>query len=443
LGTQEYTILDWRVLGFVLGVAVLTGLVFGVLPAWLIGRLHPSPHPVRDLSPAHGAGVRRMRATLVVVQAAVTVVLVAGSLSLGRGFLKLLGTDLGFRTDRVVTLNVSLTGTRHEAAHLARQYYREALDRLRTLPGVESAGAVRNLPLTDNISTVTGFKLDSGQFVPSAEAIPASPDYFRSIGLEVVEGREFTSADRQDSAPVAILNEALARRLGVSSGMVGRKLLSYWGPKEFTIVGVVKTVRAAGPSRPGREHFYFPVEQQPPWFITFVARVRGKAERYLAVCREVVQQVDPQVPVYDVKTLDQLLSETLARPRIYTTAILFFGAFALLLAVAGVYGVATYSIAQRTHEIGVRIAVGASPSGLRFLLVRQSLLPMAAGMVAGVAGAIGLGQFLKHLMTSAEPVGAWTCAAAALLLAIAAATAVWTATGRIVQIDPVNALRAE
>ena len=136
------------------------------------------------------------------------------------------------------------------------------------------------------------------------------------------------------------------------------------------------------------------------------ARVRGKAERYLAVCRDVVQQVDPQVPVYDVKTLDQRLGETLARPRFYTTAILFFGAFALLLAVTGVYGVATYSIAQRTHEIGVRIAVGASPPRLRRLLLRQSLLPMAAGMAAGVAGAIGMGQFLKHLMTSAEPVGA-------------------------------------
>ena len=443
LGTQEYTILDWRVLGFVVGVALLTGVVFGVLPAWLVGRMHPAQHPMRGQSPAHGAGVRRMRAALVVIEAAVTVVLVAGALSLGRSFLKLLGTDLGFRTDRLVTMNVSLTGTRHEAGHLARQYYREALDRLRALPGVESAGAVRNLPLTDNISTMTGFKLDPSQVVLTASAIPASPDYFRTIGLEVVEGREFTAADRQDSAPVAIVNQAFARRLGVSSGLVGRKLFSYWGRKEFTIVGVVRTARAAGPSRPGPEHFYFPVEQQPPWFITFVARVRGKAERYLAVCRKVVQQVDPQVPVYDVKTLDQRLSETLARPRFYTTAILFFGAFALLLAVAGIYGVAIYSIAQRTHEIGVRIAVGASPPRLRFLLLRQSLLPMAAGMAAGVAGAVGLGQFLKHLMTSAEPLGAWTSAAAALLLALTAALAVWTATGRIIEIDPVNALRAE
>jgi ABC-type antimicrobial peptide transport system permease subunit len=156
-----------------------------------------------------------------------------------------------------------------------------------------------------------------------------------------------------------------------------------------------------------------------------------------------VQRTDRDVPVFDVKTLDQRLADTLARPRFYTTAILFLAGFALLLAVAGAYGVATYSIAQRTHEIGVRIAVGASPQRLRATLFRQSVLPVGAGMLAGVFGAAGLGRLLQHLIASAEPAGLWICAAAAFVLATSTAAAVWTATGRIVRMDATAALRVQ
>jgi ABC-type antimicrobial peptide transport system permease subunit len=156
-----------------------------------------------------------------------------------------------------------------------------------------------------------------------------------------------------------------------------------------------------------------------------------------------VQQVDKQVPVYDVKTLEDRFSETLARPRFYATAVLFLGGFALLLAVIGIYGAASYSIAQRTHEIGVRIAVGATPGGLRSLLLWQSLLPMAVGGAAGIAGAVLLGRYLQHLIAGAETTGVLACAAAAGTLIFAAALAVWTATRRIVRMDPTAALRAE
>jgi putative ABC transport system permease protein len=161
------------------------------------------------------------------------------------------------------------------------------------------------------------------------------------------------------------------------------------------------------------------------------------------MCRDAVQQVDRQVPVYDVKTLDERLSDMLATPRFYTTAVLFFGGFALLLAVVGIYGAASYSIAQRTHEIGVRIAVGATAGGVRGMLLWQSMLPMGCGAAAGIAGAALLGRYLQHLIAGAESTGAWTCTGAAATLALAAALAVWTATGRIVRMDPTAALRAE
>jgi putative ABC transport system permease protein len=183
--------------------------------------------------------------------------------------------------------------------------------------------------------------------------------------------------------------------------------------------------------------------ESTPMTMTFVARVQGKTKAYLPVCRDAIQSLDRQVPVFSAKTFDERLAEDLARPRFYTTAVLFFGGFALLLAIIGVYGVASYSIAQRTHELGVRIAIGASAEKMRWLLLRQSMLPVVLGMAAGVAGAIGLGQFLQHMMDAAQRVDAVTCITAAVALAAVAAAAVWSATQRILRLDPMNILRAE
>jgi putative ABC transport system permease protein len=440
LSIQQYTILDWRVLAFATGTALLTGLLFGVLPASLMGRMLPAGDVVHSQPGLRSSGAGRMRTVLVAVQAALAVVLVAGSVSMGRSFLKLLGIDLGYRTGHVVTLNVSLIGTSHEGQAAWRQYYGDALERLRAVPGVESAGATSLLPLMRGLSESARFTLDD-RHVDDVGVREASPDFFRSIGSALVAGREFTAADQQTSEQLVIVNEDFARALG-RGDLVGRKISGYRG-KAYTVVGVVRTVRQAGPGYGIGPDVYRDMDQQPRSWATFTAKVRGDAERYLALCRDAVQAVDPQVPVYDVKTLDQRLSENLARPRLYTSAVLFLGVFALLLAVVGTYGVASYSITQRSHEIGVRIAVGASPRGLRGMLLRQSMLPVACGALAGVAGAGALGRYLQNLMTHADPTDPWTCAVAAAALAATAALAVWTATGRIVRMDPTAALRAE
>ncbi len=440
LSMQQYTILNWRVLAFAAGTALLTGLLFGVLPASLMGRMLPAGDVVHSQPGVHGSGAGRMRSVLVALQAALAVVLVAGSVSMGRSFLKLLGIDLGYHTGHVVTLNVSLIGTSHEGQAAWRQYDHDALERLRAIPGVESAGATSLLPLIVGLSESARFTLGDRHVIASVRE--AGPDFFRSIGSALVAGREFTGADQQTSEQLVIVNEDFARALGGGASLVGRKISGYRG-KNFTVVGIVRTVRQAGPGYGIGPDVYRDMDQQPRPWATFAAKVRGDAERYLAPCRDAVQAVDPQVPVYDVKTLDQRLSETLARPRLYTSAVLFLGVFALLLAIVGTYGVASYSITQRTHEIGVRIAVGASPHGLRGMLLRQSMLPVACGALAGVAGAGALGRYLQNLMTHADPTGPWTCAVAAAALAATAALAVWTATGRIVRMDPTAALRAE
>jgi len=442
LAAQTYTILDWRVLAFAIGIAALTGVLFGVLPASLIGPMHAQLG-------TRVTAVHRMRSTLLAMQAAFALLLVAGSMSMTRSFLKLMHTDLGMQTDHVITLSSSLMGSQTSMNQRRRQYFDEALSRLRSIPGAESAGAVEYLPLRENIYGSWRFRVDGGA-QNSAVPIAATPDYFRTAGIRLVAGRDFTDADRYTSRPVAIVNAEFARGLGDPAALIGRQLTPSYKHPPYTVVGVAETARNAGPEsfhveRPfvSQAQVYMPAQQRIPEFLTFVAKVHGDTAPYLAVARDRLRGIDPGVAIYDVKTLDQWFRDALARPRFYTDAMLFFGAFAMLLAVLGIHGVASYSIAQRTHEIGVRLAVGASPDRLRAMLLRQSLLPVAAGVAAGIAGAIALSRFLQHLMESAQPVGAGTCATAALLLGLTAALAVWVATRRIVKFDPMRVLRAE
>jgi ABC-type antimicrobial peptide transport system permease subunit len=241
------------------------------------------------------------------------------------------------------------------------------------------------------------------------------------------------------------VNEEVSRRAGQGVSLIGRKITSELTKRTVTIVGVVKDIRYAGPVYGGNGFpmVFVPAAQTPRDFLTLVARVHGRPENYLPVVRDAVQAVDREVAAFGVRTLDDYLAELLARPRFYTTAVLFLGGFALLLAMVGIYGVASYSVTQRAHEIGVRIAVGASSRGVRFMILRESLLPVAVGMAAGTSGAIGLGQFLQHLVEKTQPIGIATCAAAGLLLAATAAAATWTATHRVARMDPMDVLRAE
>jgi putative ABC transport system permease protein len=198
-----------------------------------------------------------------------------------------------------------------------------------------------------------------------------------------------------------------------------------------------------GPERPATEQIFFPSGNDFPSFATFVARVRGDAGDSLAACRDAVQSVDREIPVFGVKTCQQRLEETLTVPRFRTTVFLFFGGFALLLAMAGIYGVSSYSITQRRREIGVRMAIGASPQGVRAMILRQALWPIGAGMLIGAGGAAWQGKVLEHLLPAAPTVDMGACAAAALVLASLAIAAIWTATGRVLELNPIEVLKCE
>jgi predicted permease len=383
-----------------------------------------------------------MRAALVALQAGLALILVASSMTMGRTFLQLLDSDLGFRTAHVVTLNVSLQGTKHRGGQAEWQYYSAALDRLRAVPGVEAAGAVSYLPLASNIYMASAFKLDSGQTVQPIVMNATMPGYFRAMGTTFLAGGDFGSTQAQQSAHGVIVNEAFARSAGLGTAILGRSVTAPWTKTPYLIVGVVSTTRFAGPGSPGSPQIYWPVQEEPPAALTLVARVPGQAEAYLAKCRDAVRSLDREVPLYDVMTLDQRLEAVLARPKFYTTATLFLAALAVLLAAVGVYGIAAYSVAQRTHEMGVRMALGASYERIRTMLLRENLVPVGLGLAPGIAGAIASGRFLEHLLENARPPELMTYIAAASLLLFIGFAASWRASARVLAIDPATAIRA-
>ena len=203
------------------------------------------------------------------------------------------------------------------------------------------------------------------------------------------------------------------------------------------------TTRFAGPAYAGGPQIYWPVEEEPPPALTFVARIRGQAGTFLANCEHAIRALDREVGVYDVKTLDRRLADVLARPRFYTMATLFLAGLAMLLAAIGTYGAAAYSVARRKHEMGLRMALGASYQRIRNMIVRESLAPIGAGMAAGIASAIASGRYLESLIADAGPVDPWTCTTGAGLLLLAGLAAAWSASTRVLAIDPADALRAE
>jgi putative ABC transport system permease protein len=440
LTAQVYTILDWRVLGFAIGITLVTGLLFGVVPAWLVRHLQPPGGLVR----MQGSGSNsQLRGLLIAMQVALTLVLLAGSVTMARSFLSLLGTDIGFRTDHLVTVSVSLAGTPERVEHRQSEYGREVLDRLRRVPGVESAGAIDFLPLDARAFMGLELHTETGRETSLVVLGKVTADYFRSMATPVIYGREFLPSEPKGTEKVAIVTEGVARQVAEGSAVIGRKVALRVGEEPFTIVGVVREAHYRGPEGPATDQIFFPADRDFPSFATFVARVRGNAEESLAACRDAVQSVDREIPVYGVKTYQQRLDETLAVPRFRTTVFLFFGGFALLLAIAGIYGVSSYSITQRRREIGIRIAIGASARGVRAMILRQALWPIGAGMLIGFGGAAWQGKVLEHLLPAAPPVDIAASAVAAMMLAVVALIAIWSATSSVLKLNPIEVLKSE
>jgi hypothetical protein len=273
--------------------------------------------------------------------------------------------------------------------------------------------------------------------------IPVFSDYFRTMGGRIVAGREFTAAEVQSNARVAIVNQRFAEQFGSPTGALGHQVSR--DPRR--IIGVVKGMDYRNEKNDAVDanpsEVFIPSTTPGGFFSTFVARVDGRAEDRLAMIRDAIQSVDPQVPVFGAKTMERRLDDALARPQFYRTAVSCFAGFALLLAMLGVYGVVSYTVARRAHEMGVRMALGTTPAELRVRLLCEGLLTIGAGAVPGVAGAVLSGKFLESLVEGAKPANAATYVGTILSIALIAATGIWAATRPLARLDIVEVLRTE
>jgi predicted permease len=436
IAAQAYSILDVRVVSFCIAISVLSGLLFGFLPALYAGRTHSFGTRSSSVTP----GSRFVGELLVSAQVMLTIILLASSLSIGRAFLSLMNADRGFETKGLVTMNISVDGTTHQAGDRQLQYFEDALAQVRRIPGVRYASATEFLPLNASVFLGAPFWMDGRQSKDNAMIVPVLPHYFQTMGGRILFGREFNDAEVRADAPVAIINEVFAGEFGNPANAINRQLrLGTQHPR--TIVGVVKGMDYMADSNPTQ--IFFPAHEPGRFFSTIVARVNGRAEDYLPTIRDVVKSVDPQVPVFGVKTMEQRLDQSLARPKFYSTAVLFFAAFALLLAVIGIYGVVSYAVVQRMHELGVRMALGTTSGRLRAAVLGRSQISVAAGAVPGVACALVCGRFLESLIAGATSVNAATCFLSVLFIVAIAGAAVWTATKPIASLDIMDTLRAD
>jgi hypothetical protein len=263
------------------------------------------------------------------------------------------------------------------------------------------------------------------------------------MGTTLVAGREFVMNEGNSAEPPVIVNDAFARQAGLGAGIVGRRIIAPWTSRSCLVIGVVATARMAGPEYDGTPQAYWPVQEEPPQALTFVAKVHGDSSKFLTTGRDAVVGLDRSVPVYGVKTLEERLSETLGRPKFYTISVLFLGCLAMLLDIISVFVTSSRAITQRQHELGVRMALGASTGNVRAMIVRQSLIPIGVGIIIGIGGAIGSGPILQHLFVGAKAPGMLVCVFASIFLLAAILVAAWSATTRILTIDPIDTIRAE
>jgi putative ABC transport system permease protein len=439
LSAMSYSLLDVRVLAFSLTISVLTGLLFGVLPFFSIDQVYI--FGARGFGRTRRSGV--LSQFLTGAQVALTIILLTASLSIGRAFFQLMAADRGFDVKGIVTVNVSLDGTTHQTNKQRLQYFEEVLARIRNLPGVRSASATEFLPLYATGFVGGRFGVDGRRANRGSTMVPTLADYFQTMGGRNLEGREFTDAEVATGSRVAVVNERFAAEFGGPREVLGRQLT--FGPGNgWKIIGVVRGMEFETDSSLAHSNQVFvPAESPGGFFSTFVARVDGRADNHLTAIREAIRSVDPSVPVFGVKTMEQRLTDFFIRPRAYRTAVWMFAGFAVLLALIGIYGIVSHSVAERTQEMGLRMTLGATPAQVRGMLLTQSLLVIAVGAVLGVVGASAVGRSLGSLIPEAMPVGLATSMALAISLSAAAAFTIWFATRRIAEFDIMRMLRAE
>jgi putative ABC transport system permease protein len=442
--------LDLRALGFTSIVSLLTGTLFGLAPAFQFSR--PNPQNLNDSLKEGGRGhsFQRtwLRQSLMVMEVALAIVLLAGAGLLMRSFVKLLEVNPGYRSDNLLTAQVSPPALGYEESGRRNAFYREILQRVSALPGVESAGAINHLPLTD-------FQLGGWLRLPGRPQFlnldqPAIPigivneDYFRTMAIPLRAGRVFNERDHSETQRVVILSESLARSLYPNEDAVGKQV---WmpGPGEdmSTVIGIVGDVRHQGLERGVTPQIYVPYMQSELWSATIVIRTTSDPLRLAAAVRNQALAVDQGAPVYDIQTMERRLATSMSSRRFNLLLLSIFALLALTLAAVGVFSVIAHAVTQRTYEIGIRMALGASPGAILRLFVGQGMTFVAIGIALGLAGAWGLTRVMATLLFGVSATDPLTFAGVAFLLSIVALLACYLPARRAAKVDPMISLRFE
>jgi putative ABC transport system permease protein len=388
--------------------------------------------------------------TLVATEVALSLVLLTGAALLMQSFVRLSNVSPGFRAEGLLTTRVQVPATRYDTPERRSGFYTNVVARIAALPGVQGAAAVSFLPLAGGGIGTSFYRADRpdpapGQ-APAADVRPVTPGFFRTFGIPHVMGRDFTSADRGESALVAIVNETLVARSLGGENPLGKRLNVFIGPPDrrvYEIVGVVGDIKLASLDGEVRPTVYLPHTQLSIPLMTFVARTEGNPELLVPGVSAAVHGIDPELPLADIRTMDAVVDATLARPRIVAVLLSVFAVMALALASVGVYGVMAYAVAQRTQEIGVRMALGATAESVFGLVIGEALRLVGIGVLAGLACAAALTRLLAILLYETTPLDPATFVVTAVLLTAVGTLASYVPARRGTRIAPVQALRTE
>jgi putative ABC transport system permease protein len=444
------TRIDGWALAFTLAVSLATGILFGLAPA-LQTRRAGVYEVLKTGRTTQSRPSNRLRRALVTGEAALSLILLAGAGLLLRSFVNILKVDPGFRPEDVLTLRVSLPDAKYTKADPVRAFYRELLGRIQALPGVEGAGAITLLPLGglsgSGTTTIDTQSVPLEDTTPEADFRGVTPNYFRAMGVSLVRGRYFEESDSETSQPVAIIDETLAQTYWPNQDPIGRRL--HLGDRQstrapwMTVVGVVKHVRNRTLEARSRVEVYWPQAQRPSGSMAVVVRYSGNPLSLAPTIEKEVSAIDPDLPVYRVRTMREVMGESVARRRLALILLAVFSGLALLLASVGIYGVASYSVIQRQQEIGLRMALGARRRDVLSLVFRQGLSSTLAGLGIGLVAALALTRLMGSLLFAVRPADPLALGGAAVLLTAVALFAIFIPARRATKVDPMVALRYE
>ena len=445
---------------YILALTIVVGTGIGLIP---VVHLHRADLNLLFRSEGRtgtsGQGARLLRNALVVTQIAFALLLLVGAGLLLASFRQVLAVKPGFVAGNVLTGSVALPSIQYKGDQELRAFMDRALEKIRALPGVVASGATDSIPFghhsSDSLIMAEGYQMKPGESVVSPNQIVVTPGYFEAMRVPLIEGRLFDSRDSADSQKVIIVDERLARKFWPGVSPIGRRMWRPGGPDDliqpgantrwYTVVGVVGSVKLRALVDPDERvgAYFFPYQQDPRSSPTFVLRTAGEPSALVSALRKAIVEVDPGLPLHDVRTMQERIDESLIARKSPMLLAIAFGLVALFLAGVGIYGVLAYTVAQRTREIGIRMALGSTTERIFRLIAREGFMLLGIGFALGLAGTLALARYVESLLFGVRPVDPYVLAGVAGILALAAAIACVLPARRAARVDPVVALRQE